>query len=211
MKNGFLTFVFAFVPGAGQMYQGYMKRGLSLISLFCFSIMLAYVSNILLVFTPIIWMYSFFDTFNLRGQLEAGTAPADDYIFHLFEDDSLEVLMHKRHRLVGWILVAVGVYIGYDEFLMGPLNSLWWRHSHNELLELVYSFCKDLPVLVLCIALIAVGAWLVRGPKPSTDGSKLIGEDIHYYEQEPESDTQDERNDMKDDVQDEEEGKQNGE
>ena len=25
-KNGILTFLFAFVPGAGQMYQGYMKR-----------------------------------------------------------------------------------------------------------------------------------------------------------------------------------------
>ena len=31
-KNGILTFLFAFVPGAGQMYQGYMKRGLSLIT-----------------------------------------------------------------------------------------------------------------------------------------------------------------------------------
>ena len=29
MKNGILTFLFAFCPGAGQMYQGYMKRGLS--------------------------------------------------------------------------------------------------------------------------------------------------------------------------------------
>ena len=26
MKNGILTFLFAFCPGAGQMYQGYMKR-----------------------------------------------------------------------------------------------------------------------------------------------------------------------------------------
>ena len=35
MKNGILTFLFAFCPGAGQMYQGYMKRGLSLITMFC--------------------------------------------------------------------------------------------------------------------------------------------------------------------------------
>ena len=27
-KNGILTLLFAFIPGAGQMYQGYMKRGL---------------------------------------------------------------------------------------------------------------------------------------------------------------------------------------
>ena len=30
-KNGILTLLFACIPGAGQMYQGYMKRGLSLI------------------------------------------------------------------------------------------------------------------------------------------------------------------------------------
>ena len=28
-KNGILTLLFACIPGAGQMYQGYMKRGLS--------------------------------------------------------------------------------------------------------------------------------------------------------------------------------------
>ena len=33
-KNGFWTFCFAFIPGGGQMYQGYMKRGLSLLLLF---------------------------------------------------------------------------------------------------------------------------------------------------------------------------------
>ena len=35
LKNGFLTLLFAFIPGAGQMYQGYMKRGLSLILMCC--------------------------------------------------------------------------------------------------------------------------------------------------------------------------------
>ena len=30
-KNGILTLLFAFIPGAGQMYQGYMKRGLCLL------------------------------------------------------------------------------------------------------------------------------------------------------------------------------------
>ena len=35
LKNGFLTFCCAFIPGAGQMYQGYMKRGLSLMLMCC--------------------------------------------------------------------------------------------------------------------------------------------------------------------------------
>ena len=40
-KNGFLTFVFACIPGAGQMYYGYMKRGLSMITIFCLGVVVA--------------------------------------------------------------------------------------------------------------------------------------------------------------------------
>ena len=75
-KNGILTFLFAFVPGAGQMYQGYMKRGLSLITLFFLCIMAGMLLLEPLVLTAlIVWMYSFFDTFNLRAQIIADTAP----------------------------------------------------------------------------------------------------------------------------------------
>ena len=38
MKNGILTLIFSCIPGAGQMYQGYMERGLSLVSMFCLTI-----------------------------------------------------------------------------------------------------------------------------------------------------------------------------
>ena len=31
-RSGFLSFCFAFIPGAGQMYQGYMKRGISIMT-----------------------------------------------------------------------------------------------------------------------------------------------------------------------------------
>ena len=89
MKNGFLTFCFAFMPGAGQMYQGYMKRGLSLVSLFFGGCALVWLAEPLMLLLPIVWMYSFFDTFNLRAQRAAGTAPEDDYLIHLGRDVSL--------------------------------------------------------------------------------------------------------------------------
>ena len=73
MKNGILTFLFAFCPGAGQMYQGYMKRGLSLITMFCVAFGAGTLLEVLYVAMPIVWMYSFFDTFNLRAQI--GAAP----------------------------------------------------------------------------------------------------------------------------------------
>ena len=38
-KNGFFTFCCACIPGCGQMYQGYMKRGVSL-ALGCWGVVL---------------------------------------------------------------------------------------------------------------------------------------------------------------------------
>ena len=82
LKNGFLTFCCAFIPGAGQMYQGYMKRGLSLILTACLIGMVGSLLNPVLLLLVVLWMYSFFDTFNLRAQIIADTAPEDDYLVH---------------------------------------------------------------------------------------------------------------------------------
>ena len=56
--------------GGGQMYQGYMKRGLSLMSMFMFVIFLsAFLGmGLLSLMLPVIWAYSFFDTFNIHSQ-----------------------------------------------------------------------------------------------------------------------------------------------
>lgn len=82
-KNGFWTFCFAFIPGGGQMYQGYMKRGLSLMSMFMFVIFLsAFLGmGLLSLMLPVIWAYSFFDTFNIHSQTpEQAAQNPDDYL-----------------------------------------------------------------------------------------------------------------------------------
>jgi hypothetical protein len=172
MRNGFLTFCFAFVPGAGQMYQGYMKRGLSLISLFCGCCMLATGITQLIILAPIVWMYSFFDTFNLRGQLGAGNAPADDYLVHWRaywdEDEALQALP-GRHRLAGWLLVALGLYLLYDKVLFRVVTRLYWAHRGNWALQILYQAGQLVPTLVLAAGLIALGVWLVRGARPAPE------------------------------------------
>ena len=70
-KNAFLTFIFACIPGAGQMYYGYMKRGLSMITFFCLFIMAGTLVDVLVVGSVIVWMYSFFDTYDLIRHLAA--------------------------------------------------------------------------------------------------------------------------------------------
>ena len=42
-KNKFFTFMFSFIPGAAEMYMGFMKQGISLMTLFmvCLGVPLA--------------------------------------------------------------------------------------------------------------------------------------------------------------------------
>ena len=167
-KNGILTFLFAFVPGAGQMYQGYMKRGLSLITLFFLCIMAGMLLLEQLVLTAlIVWMYSFFDTFNLRAQFIAGTAPADDYLVHFNTKDArLTLFFRDSHKLVGWALIALGAMVAYQNIIMRVLGDVMWRWGQNSpFFRAVYLMLDELPEVVVCVALIVCGVWLVRGPK----------------------------------------------
>lgn len=166
-KNGILTFLFAFVPGAGQMYQGYMKRGLSLITMFCLCIMAGMLLEPLVLTALIVWMYSFFDTFNLRAQFIAGTAPADDYLVHFNTKDArLTLFFRDSHKLVGWALIAFGALIAYENIIMNLLNDVLWRWGRDSVVFRAFYLVMDqLPDVMLCVALILCGAWLVRGPQ----------------------------------------------
>ena len=160
-KNGFFVFCFAFVPGAGQMYQGYMKRGLSMAMLLAGAVVLTWLFSPLGMLIPVVWMFSFFDTFNLHSRCMEGHPPADDYMLHLGEDQALLRLVRGRTSLVGWVLVALGVYMLYVNFLRTPLVELARSLQLNWLLNLLY----NIPQLAAALALLGVGLWLVRAPR----------------------------------------------
>ena len=165
-KHGLLLFLASCIPGCGEMYQGYMKRGMSILTIFCGIFALAVFLEIgaLAVLMLPLWLFSFFDSYNLRAQLEVGTAEADAYLFGLSDMDSQRMsnLLQKRHSLVGWVLVVLGVYILFDTFV-GRLMQLlcewmdqWWLYD---------VVMRDVPRMVVTIFLIALGVWFIRGPK----------------------------------------------
>ncbi len=165
-KNIFLTFLCAFIPGAGQMYQGYMKRGLSLISLACLSGILSdLLSGALGLLGVIVWMYSFFDTFNLRAQIGAGTAPDDDYLVHFdWQNTRIRQFIKDGHKLLGWLLILFGVTVFYKKAIMTPLDDLMWNAGQDSpLFRAFYLVMDELPEIVVCVALCVCGVWLVKG------------------------------------------------
>lgn len=174
-KNGFFTLVFACVPGAGQMYQGYMKRGLSLVTAFAAMIWLSSLIGPFVVFACVAYMYSFFDTLNLRAQIIEGTAPQDEFLYHLGIDSQLQKSMQSGHKVLGWALVAAGVYALYENFMSSILGILWDLGLHW-----LANLLQELPTMALCFALIAVGLWLVRGPSAGAAKAPAADE-INFY------------------------------
>lgn len=112
-KNGFLTFIFACIPGAGQMYYGYMQRGLSLITMFIGCFIVGAIINPLAALAIIVWMYSFFDTYDLVRHLAAGD-PKEDGLLLVDNFDDVKKLITQHTKLVGWGLIGFGVWALYD-------------------------------------------------------------------------------------------------
>lgn len=155
-KNALITFIFACVPGAGQMYYGYMQRGLSLIALFCGCFILGALASPLAITCFIVWMYSFFDTYDLIRHLAAGD-PKPDEMLLLGNWSDLKLMIPRHNRLLGWGLVALGAWSLYS-ILIEPMlyDLLALLHVENA-----YYYISSIPTVLIAVLLIAAGVWLL--------------------------------------------------
>lgn len=167
-KHGLFLFLASCIPGCGEMHQGYMKRGASILTAFCAIFALAMfleVGALAALMLPL-WLFSFFDSYNLRAQTdEEAAANPDAYLFGLSDLDSQKLgdLCRKRHSLIGWVLVALGVYLLYDRLIRQVLGNLLW---HFGALNWLYNLLVyDVPRLIVTLGIIALGLWFIRGPK----------------------------------------------
>ena len=159
-KNSFLTFIFSLIPGAGQMYLGFMKRGLSLMSCFFFIILIGVWLNIspFLVLLPLVWFYSFFDTHNLRSiPDDEFYAMEDNYLFlsNLPKDKSI-LLQGKYRNILAVVLIILG-------------SSILWNNTYEIFRKYLPGFLRSfgyyLPQFIVGIAIILLGACLIKGKK----------------------------------------------
>lgn len=157
-KNLFLTFCFSFIPGAGQMYQNYMKRGLSIMAMFAlflaFSIMIEIPIFILPL--PIIFAYSFFDTYNIRNRIEANDKMEDEYIWKQAGLDifNFDMKMSKKHSIIGIILIVFGFYLIVNNILtdIAYANNIEWLE------EFVRYITRYLPAIIISAISIGLGS-----------------------------------------------------
>ncbi|BCZ45052.1 hypothetical protein psyc5s11_11190 [Clostridium gelidum] len=163
-KSKFLTFVFSMLPGAGHMYMGFMKIGVSFMSVFFFLIFLSTWLDIgpLLFIAPLIWFYSFFDCTN-RASLDDDKLLLleDKYLFSIDKLVKLDKEVFEKRRLAtGVLLLFFGIYL-LSENIMNVIH----RYIPYEIYEVIYYCTRQVPQLIIGIAIVVIGVKLIQGKK----------------------------------------------
>lgn len=158
-KNALLTFIFACIPGAGQMYYGYMRRGLSLVTLFCVASGIGVIIPPILLATLIIWMYAFFDTYDLIRYLVSGSPKPDDFIWgDRIDLGRFKTFTPRGNRIIGWVLVACGVWVLFDSWVAPILHDVFITLGIEYL---YYNLVGQLPTIIVAGMLIYFGIRLL--------------------------------------------------
>ncbi len=163
-KSRFLIFISSLLPGAGEMYLGMMKTGIVTMSAFFGIILLAALLRFepILLALPVLWFYSFFNVHNHKNFAPEWLRQKDDQMFSgmgSFFDGPLKSVLEKRHKIIGIALIALGGYALFDNFISPHLYSL------RDLIPSLYSILCNLPTLLVSVAIIILGIYLLKGKK----------------------------------------------
>lgn len=163
-RNSFWTFCFSFIPGAVEMYMGFMKMGLSLMSLFfavCFITAMLNVGPLLFV-AVIAWFYGFFHARNMAGlsQEELDTTE-DTYLldFTPFLSDNMKNVIANQ-KAIAWCLVIVGIYLVWQSVFSAARWFLPWQAY-----DYVNAINDVLTRGIFGAAIIYIGYRLIKGKK----------------------------------------------
>ena len=161
-KNLFFTLCFSFCPGAGQMYQGYMKRGLSILIVFAiFAGLFATVGTpIFAIPLPVIFIYSFFDTFNIRSLIGSEDKLEDKYIWEgnqLF-DISKSLKSSNTKKIIGFALIFIGIYI----LLVNMLPNILYTLNLNVIARYINRLSSYFVPIAIALLSIFLGIKLIR-------------------------------------------------
>lgn len=165
------TFLFSLLPGAGEMYMGFMKQGVSMMALFFVTIAIATCLNIgaLLIVLPIIWCYSFFNVHNMNSLSdEEFYALEDDYVFHLGTVLPMENLSKKQNKILAAILIIAGVCVLWNQ-VIDMVQRYIYTWVSQAVAEMISDILYSIPQFVIALILIGIGLRLIKGKKVELD------------------------------------------
>lgn len=172
-KNKFFTFIFSLLPGAGEMYMGFMKMGISLMVYFFLALMLADMgmSDFMILIAATVWFYSFFHVHNLAGMPdEMFYEVKDEYLLPFAkEEEEKSIITGKYRKVAAIVLILIGI--------SGLLKSFYYvaaRYFPQEVRWILSDFVfYYLPRMAFSIAVIVLGIYMIRGKKKQLEDESI--------------------------------------
>ena len=163
--NKFLTVLFSFIPGAGHMYLGLMRRGISLMLGFALSIfgaayfsMHPYIRLLLYLFgmfIPVMWFIAFFDFWRYpRMSPEEKAQVTDEFLIPKGVKLPGGAAMRKARVAGGILLILAGAFQLYQTVFQRMVYD--YLHSQR-----VIAFFDNMPTLLTALGIIAIGLLLI--------------------------------------------------
>lgn len=168
-KSRFFSFCFAFMPGAAEMYMGFMKMGFSIMAIFLLTVLVGVAfraEEVLLIVCALEWFYAFFHARNIATCEDAEFNELKDlYIWEDFGDfGKINIGGNAFRKYIAYILIIAGIIAlwGYaEEMVIMFIPDDFYELYHN-----VIRNCFDkVPRIAISIALIVFGAKMIKGKK----------------------------------------------
>lgn len=174
-KSRFWTFVFSFCPGAGHLYMGFMKMGLSFLLGFMGSIALVNLTglDVLAVFSVVIYIYAFFHANNIASLSdEQFYALEDEYLLGFDGIGAARLNLDRKSRgIAAVVLILIGISMLWDVGF-GMLQN--YIGPNNPVIKFFYyTMWNDVPRILIAIAVIWFGFVLLRGKKLSFEDENV--------------------------------------
>lgn len=164
-RSKFWTVVFSFLPGAGHMFMGFMKQGVSImLTYFGVLAVSAWLSfGELWLIAPVIWFYSFFDCVNKRFSTDERFMRFEDkYLFEDWLKSHKNINLGRFGTLISVALIFVGIYIIFNNVLeMVDLSNI----LSSQVSSMLHTAMRRLPQVAIGILIIVFGVKLICGKK----------------------------------------------
>lgn len=165
-KNRFLTFCFSFLPGAAEMYMGFMKTGVSLMLVFFLLIALAgwMQQAVIVMFGVVIWFYSFFHANHLASlNDEEFVQTKDEYLLGMDGIPGIKSVIENYQKAVAFALIFIGVC-----FLWNSLTNILFEvlpQSYLFIARAMYRVGSYVPSVLIGVVIIMIGVKMISGKK----------------------------------------------
>lgn len=163
-KSRFLTFCCSLLPGAGEMYLGFMKMGISLMGMFFGLMAITQLLNVsaFIYIAVIVWFYSFFHVHNLAGLSDMDFANTqDEYLFSIdtfFKMDRKSV--RKYRKVIAGILMILGVVL-----LWNGIMDICYSYLPRPIFIALSHIGYTVPQIVVGAGIILGGFYMIKGKK----------------------------------------------